>query len=253
MTQQTQYKPTPVTTTLAFADLRRALGAGWQDFRARPQFGLLFASIYVVAGLVLFNAFFTRNALSWLITAIAGFPLIAPFIAVGLYEVSRRREAGQTITWPAVLGTMAGRGNEQVLMIGGFVFVGFTFWMIIAHGIFAIFMSGISGAESLEALATPTGLAMLGVGSVVGAAIAFLFYSITVISLPMLVDRDVDFLTAMFASMRTVQANTLVMLGWAVFVALALFVAMLPYFLGLLVVLPVLAHATWHLYRRVVG
>jgi uncharacterized membrane protein len=112
--------------------------------------------------------------------------------------------------------------------------------------------SGI-GAESLELLFTPSGHMMLVVGSVVGAIIAWAFYSITIVSLPMLVERDVDFITAIIASLAAVRANRLVFLAWAVIVAASLFVAMLPFFLGLLVVLPVLGHATWHLYRRSIG
>jgi uncharacterized membrane protein len=130
------------------------------------------------------------------------------------------------------------------------LFVAFGFWIMIAHGIFAIFLaeSGI-GAESLEPFRTQAGIIMLLVGGVVGGLIAFAFYSITVISLPMLVDREVDFLTAIFSSLAAVRTNTLVLFVWAFVIAASLFIAMLPFFLGLLVVLPVLGHATWHLYR----
>lgn len=252
--QESPLPPIPTASDLTFADLGRALGAGWRDFLARPLFGLFFASFYVLGGLALAWLLMERGESGWLVVAASGFPLLAPFTAVGLYEVSRRRELGLPMSWRAVLGALRGRGDDQLLMIGGFVFVGFTFWMILAHGIFAIFMaeSGV-GAGSLDLLASPTGLAMLGVGSVVGAAMAFLFYAITVISLPLLLEHDRDFLTAIFASIRTVQRNTAVMLGWAVIIATVLFVAMLPGFVGLFVALPVLAHATWHLYRRVVG
>ena len=125
---------------------------------------------------------------------------------------------------------------------------------MVAHGIFAIFLaeSGI-GSESLALLATGAGLMMLLVGGIVGALMALAFDAITVISLPMLVDRNVDFITAIIASLASVRSNKLVLLIWAVVIAGALFVAMLPLFLGLLVVLPVLGHATWHLYRRLTG
>lgn len=242
-----------IAGNLAFADLREALRRGWRDFRAAPVFGLFFAGIYVLAGLGLYFLLFQRGQIAWLIPAAAGFPLLAPFIAVGLYEVSRRRAEGLLLGWGAVLGALRGRGDEQLIMMGGFVFVGFTFWIILAHGIFAIFLSESGmGSESLEFLLSPWGLAMLAVGGAVGALMALLFYAITVISLPMMVDREVDFLTAMFASVSAVRSNSLVLIGWAVFMALALFAAMIPWFLGLLLVLPVLAHATFHLYRRTV-
>ncbi len=138
--------------------------------------------------------------------------------------------------------------------MGVIVFVAFGFWLMVAHGIFAVFLSesGIGG-ESLALFATPAGMMMLAVGSVVGAVMALAFYAITVCSLPMLVDREVDFLTAIIVSLGVMRSNTFVMLAWAVLIAALLFAAMIPAFLGLMIVLPVLGHATWHLYRRVVA
>lgn len=243
-----------VAGDLRLSDLRAALKEGWRDFAVAPLYGLFFAGIYVLGGLLLSYVTVARGESFWLIFAASGFPIIAPFTAVGLYEVSRRREAGLPIGWTDVLGALRGRGNDQLLMVGGFVFVGFTFWMILAHGIFAIFMAEFGiGGESLDLFGTSAGLAMLGFGSAVGALIAYLFYAVTVLSLPLLVDRDIDFLTAMMASVRSLQANGVVMLAWAMLIAALLFVAMIPAFLGLLVALPVLAHGTWHLYRRVCG
>ncbi len=254
MNSATKPSPVHVTDNLAAADLRAALAAGWRDFLAHPLYGMFFGAIYAAGGMLVAYAMFWRGEAGWLVAITAGFPLIAPFAAVGLYEVSRRRELGEPLSWGAVLGALRGRGDEQLLMMGGFVFVAFSFWVIIAHAIFAIFMaeSGMGG-ESLEALLSPTGLTMLGVGSAVGAVLAWFFYTITVISLPMLVDRDIDFISAIIASVQTVKRNTGVMLGWAVIIAATLAVAMIPLFLGLLVVLPVLGHATWHLYRRAVS
>jgi len=251
--QQSRIASVLVSRDIRLRDLRAALAAGWNDFRAFPAFGLLFASIYVVAGLFLSFELVPRGAIVWLLLAAAGFPLLAPFVAVGLYEVSRRRENGLPMTWGAILGALRGRGDDQLLMMGGFLFVGFTFWIILAHGIFAIFLaaSGI-GSESLDLFRTGAGIMMLLVGGAVGALIALLFYSVSVISLPMLVDRDVDFITAIIVSVATVRSNLLVLLVWASLIAAILFIAMLPLFLGLLVALPVFGHATWHLYRRAV-
>lgn len=254
MATQAQVAPVVVARDLSLADLRNALAAGWRDFLAAPLFGLFFAGIYVGGGLFLAYALFAWGEATWLIPAAAGFPLIAPFIAVGLYEVSRRREAGMPLPWSAVLGALRGRGDEQILSMGVIVFVAFGFWLMVAHGIFAIFLaeSGI-GSESLAIFQTGAGIAMLVVGSAVGAVMALAFYAITVMSLPMLVDREVDFLTAIIVSLATIRSNSGVMLVWAVVIAVTLFIAMVPLFLGLLVALPVLGHATWHLYRRVVG
>ncbi len=242
-----------VARDLTAGDLRAALAAGWRDFRAHPLYGLVFGGIYVLAGLILYDLLYVRGQMAWLVVAAAGFPLLAPFVAVGLYEVSRRRAAGAPMHWRAVFGVLRGHDDDQILMMGGFVFVGFTFWMILAHGIFAIFMaeSGI-GTHSLAMLMTGPGLAMLGVGTAVGALMALGFYAITVISLPMLVDREVDFLTAMIVSLATIRNNPRVLILWGMVIAVALVLAMLPLFLGLFVVLPVLGHATFHLYRRAV-
>jgi uncharacterized membrane protein len=253
MSTQAAVAAATVARDLTLNDLREALVAGWKDFRAQPQFGLFFAGIYVAAGWFLYFVLFRQGEVGWLVPAAAGFPLLAPFMVVGLYEASRRREAGLPRSWGAILGALRGHGDEQLLMMGGFVFVGFTFWVILAHTIFAIFMaeSGI-GSESLEIFRTPAGMAMLVVGGFVGAQMALAFYAITITSLPMLVDREVDFLGAIIVSVRAVRANRFVMVAWASILSLVMLVSLLPMFLGLLVAMPVLGHATWHLYRRVV-
>ena len=251
--KQAPVAPVAVARDLAAADLRAALAAGWRDFLKAPAYGLFFGGFYVAAGLFLGLALMRWGEMAWLIPAAAGFPLLAPFVAVGLYEVSRRLETGEALSWRAVLGALGGRGDEQILSMGVIVFVAFGFWLIVAHSIFAIFMaeSGLGG-ESLALFLTPAGLAMLAVGSLVGGLMALAFYAITVVSLPMLVDREVDFLTAIIVSLATVRSNRPVMLGWAALIAVLLTIALVPLFLGLLVILPVLGHATWHLYRRAV-
>ncbi|MFC3096750.1 DUF2189 domain-containing protein [Alteraurantiacibacter palmitatis] len=239
-----------VANDLTFADLGRALAAGWADFRSFPAFGLFFAAFYVVAGWALWFVLVQRGQWVWLVPA-AGFPLIAPFTAVGMYEASRRREAGLPPDWRAVLNAVRGRGDGQVLGVGVVAFVIFCFWVIIGHGIFYIFMAqaGMT-SESMAFFATPAGVAMLAFGTAVGAGFALLIFALTAISLPMLVDRDMDCITAMVASVAAVRSNRAVMLGWAALIAVALFAAMLPALLGLLLALPLFAHASWHLYRR---
>jgi uncharacterized membrane protein len=250
---QVPVAPVTVAADLTVADLGTALGKGWQDFRAHPTFGLFFAAIYVLAGLAIARELVTRDALGWLVLAGCGFPIIAPFTAVGLYEISRRREAGLPVTWGAVLGAVRTRGDDQILMMGFVVFIAFAAWVVLARGIFAIFMSNAGlGSDYAALLMSPAGLAMLAIGSLVGGLIALAFFALTVISLPMLVDRKVDFITAIIVSLGTVRSNPVVMLSWAAFVAVLLALALLPLFLGLFLVLPVLGHATWHLYRRAV-
>jgi len=243
-----------VADDLTLADLRAILAAGWADFRAFPQFGLFFAAVYVAAGMFLVYALVAWGEAIWLVPAAAGFPLLAPFVAVGLYEVSRRREAAMPMSWRAVLGALRGRGDDQIIGMGVVLFVAFAFWVIVAHGIFYIFFaqSGLV-AETTDFFFTFAGISMLVVGGAIGAIMALAFFAITVVSLPMLVDRDVDCISAIIVSLAAMRSNRGVLLAWALTIAVALFLAMLPLFLGLLVVLPVLAHATWHLYRRAVG
>jgi uncharacterized membrane protein len=246
--------PFTVAKDLTISDLRNAFAAGWRDFLAYPAFGLFFAGFYAVGGALVYGAMLKFNMSGWFMTIAAGFPLLAPFAVVGLYEVSRLRGEGEPVTWKPVFRALGGKGEEQqVLMIGIILFVAFSFWMILAHGIFAIFLgeSGI-GSESTGLFLSYEAIAMLLVGSFVGALVALALFAITVTSLPMLVDHDIDFITAMIVSMGVVRSNRLVMILWAIFMATLMFVAMVPMMLGLFVVLPVLGHASWHLFRRAV-
>jgi uncharacterized membrane protein len=242
-----------VKDDLTLRDLREALAAGWNDFRTHPIYGLFFASIFALVGVFLTYVTAVRGEMSWLIPAAAGFPILAPFAAVGLYEVSRRREASIAMAWPSILGAVRGRGDDQILSMGVIIFVAFGFWVIVAHVIFSIaLVEAGAGSESLAFLGSKPGLIMLFIGTIIGGVMAFVFYAVTVMSLPMLVDREVDFLTAAIASLRAVRQNKAILLIWAAFIGILLFTAMLPLFLGLFIALPVLGHATWHLYRRAI-
>lgn len=239
--------------SLTVEDVSAALRAGFADFRAAPAFGLFFSLVYVLGGLALYFGLISAGQPFWFIPIAAGFPLFAPFAAVGLYEVSRRRERGETLSWGPVLGAIQGKGDGQLPLMAVLVLIVFGFWVILARGVFAVFFgtSGI-GLETLGMLWTVPGVAMLIVGGAIGAAVALTLFAVTVVSLPMLLDREVDFVTAIITSLETVRTNPRTMLSWAFTIAGLVFVAMLPVFLGLFVVLPVLGHATWHLYRRAV-
>lgn len=241
----------PPIRRLTTGDLRAALAAGWADFRAAPQFGLFFALVYTLGGIALFFGLVGAGEAFWFIPVAAGFPLVAPFAAVGLYEVSRRREAGEKLLWGPVLAALRGHGDGQLPVMAVVVLLVFGFWVILARAIFAIFVgqSGISQANLYELL-TPSGLVMLLVGTVVGGLIALALFTVTAFSLPLLLHRPVDFATAIIASIAAVRLNGRVMMQWAALIAGLLLLAMLPLFLGLLIVLPLLGHATWHLYRR---
>ncbi|MBT8416515.1 MAG: DUF2189 domain-containing protein [Silicimonas sp.] len=243
--------PPPDIAMVTVMELWAALKAGVWDFRTAPAFGIAFSAFYVLAGLVLW--WLGAGTFLWTLAFALGFPLVAPFAAVGLYEVSRRIEADEPLNWPDVLGVVWNERQRQLPWVGVVLALIFLFWSFFAHMTFALFMgpSALMNMESEWALyLTSTGLAMLAMQAVVGAAVAFLVFGLTAVSLPLLVDKEFDFVTAMLVSMSTVARNKTVMGLWAVIVAAGLFLAMLPAFLGLFVALPVLGHATWHLYRR---
>ncbi|MFN3823825.1 MAG: DUF2189 domain-containing protein [Pseudorhodobacter sp.] len=238
---------------LGFEDLRAVLGAGWQDFRTAPTFGLFFALVYVLAGWLIVYALTVSGQLWWTLPAAAGFPILGPFIACGLYEVSRRLETGEPLRWSGILGVILRQKDRQIPSMAAVILVFFLFWNFLAHMIFALFMGlqvMTNITSSLAVFATANGVLMLVVGSIVGAGFAGVLFALTVVSLPMLLDREVDFVTAMITSVSVVLHSPVVMVVWGVGISALLFLAMLPGFLGLFVVLPVLGHASWHLYRR---
>jgi uncharacterized membrane protein len=243
-------EPNQITT----ADVKAALAAGWRDFRAAPVYGLGFSLFYVLGGMILYAVFLASGQSWWFIPIAVGFPLLAPFAAMGLYEVSRRLEAGQALNWSGVAGCVLAQKDRQVPSMAMVIMLAFMFWVFVAHTIFALFfgLRPISNSTA-DMLLSPTGLTMLLVGGTIGGAMAALLFSLSVISLPLLLDKEVDFITAMITSFSAVMKSPVPMAFWAVTIAGLLFVAMLPFFLGLFLVLPLLGHASWHLYRRVMG
>ena len=249
MTQPTQL---PQIGRLTLADIWASLRAGIYDFRQAPQFGLFFSAVYVVIGfgLIMVGA----GHVSWVLTISLAFPLAAPFAAVGLYEVSRRLENQTPLVWSDILGVVWTERTRQVPWIGAIIVIYILFWTFLAHMIFALFM-GLSVMKnvttSFDIFLTPQGLTMIAVELAVGAVLAFLLFALTVVSLPLLLEKEIDFITAMLLSLRAVSENWTTMLVWASVIAVLSVIALIPLFLGLFVVLPILGHATWHLYRRV--
>ncbi|MEM6610459.1 MAG: DUF2189 domain-containing protein [Pseudomonadota bacterium] len=245
--------PRPQVREMNFRDLAAALRAGWQDFTRAPGLGLFFGAVYAGGGLLLVVFLFVIER-GWMALPITvGFPLLGPFTAVGLYEISRRIATGRSWTTRDILTVIWAQKDRQLAMISWVVIIYFLFWSFFAHMLFALFLGPsalLNVTSSYAYLLEPEGLRMLIVGTAFGAVFAAILFALTVVALPLLLDRELDFVTAMLTSLEVVRTNPVVMLIWGITIAGLIFAAMLPAFLGLLVAFPVLGHASWHVYRR---
>lgn len=246
----------PAVNTLTPSDILDALDAGIRDFRAAPKFGLFFGAFYAAAGWLLVSLvyYFEHPYLAYPLAT--GFALFAPFAATGLYDVSRRLERGEPLGWSEVLGSVkAVSGRELGWMAVVTVFT-VIIWLDIAAFLFFAFM-GFGGGTSdnliNEILTTSRGWVFLLVGNIVGALLAGIVFAYSVVSFPMLFDRNVDFVTAMVTSVKTVIKNPWAMFTWAVIIGIQLALSLVSLFVGLIISLPILGHTTWHIYRRAVG
>ncbi len=246
----------PGIRPVSFRDLKEILGLGLADFLAAPMFGIFFASIYAAGGIILAACVVSFGVYWMLYPLIIGFALIGPFIAAGLYEVSRSREQGSPLSWSRVLGIVWNQRRRELGWMAFVMLFVFWVWMYQARTLFAVFF-GFQGFATLEGfltavLTTTNGWLFLLTGHIVGAIIALVLFTLTVVSCPLLMDRDVDFVTAMITSIRAVFTSPVTMIAWGLFVIASVVITAIPLFLGLLLSLPILGHATWHLYRRAV-
>jgi len=249
-------KVDPVVRTIAVSDVAEALVRGLRDFQAMPLFGLAFGALYAAGGILIVLCL-TRLGMVYLAYPLAaGFALIGPFVAIGLYEVSRRREAGAPVSIRAIWSTVRSRSE-----IGWMAFVTlffFVIWMYQVRLLIALLLGVSASFSSINefikvVLTTDEGLLFLAIGNLDGAVLSLILFSLTVVSFPLLLDREVDFVTAMVTSVRAVVASPVPMIGWAAVIVALLIVSVIPYFLGLIITVPVLGHTTWHLYRRIVA
>lgn len=245
----------PELDTITTETVKEALRKGFDDFRAVPGYGLIFGSVYVVGGLFLWWLSGQVGNSGILVPLAFAFPLLGPFLAIGLYEVSRRREAGEPMDRAAIFGAVFRQRDGQMPFMGVIILFLALCWLVLTRVLFAILLSGDAMTNiftTREAIFTFDGLVFLTIAFVLGAAFALLVFSMTVVAMPLLLDREVDVVTATITSVQSVTENFQPMMLWAAVVVVMLAVAMLPLFLGLLIVLPVLGHATWHLYRAAV-
>lgn len=247
-------EPWPDVRSVSVSDLVEVMAAGVRDFRRAPVYGLFFGGLYALAGWLLIALLWRFDALYFAYPLAMGFAIIAPFASVAFYSVSDLLERGDPLSWSAIFGAIRSatqRDLRWMALVTGFALV---VWMDIAAFLFFGFI-GFEGFKSDflgQLFSTPGGLVFLLIGNLVGALIAVIVFSISVVSFPMLYDRDVDFATAMVTSVRLVIANPATMLIWCAVIGVLTGLSLLSLFLGLFFLLPIIGHASWHLYRRAV-
>ena len=246
----------PAVRRITVADLGDVLAKGLNDFGACRTDVIFLCIVYPLAGLLMAWSAFNYDIVPLLFPLASGFALVGPIAAVGLYEMSRRREQGADANWAHAFGVLATPAFGAILVLGLVLFGIFLLWLVTAYTIYHVTM-GHEGGASLGAFyhdvfTTSEGGALIVVGVGVGFLFALLVLTISVVSFPMLLDRDVGLYTAVATSVRAVLANPVPMAVWGLIVAGGLLFGSLPLLLGLIVVMPVLGHATWHLYRAVV-
>jgi uncharacterized membrane protein len=256
-TLDTLHTPPPAVRRITLADLGYALGRGLDDFTAFRTDVIFVCVFYPLAGLVLARLAFGYQLLHLVFPLASGFALIGPFVAVGLNEMSRRREAGVEVGWADALAVVRSPSFGSIVLLGLLLMVIFLLWLAAAWAIYMVTLGPETPASVAsfvrDVFTTDAGWIMIGAGIGVGFLFALLVLAISIVSFPLLLDREVGVDTAMLTSIRAVIANPVPMAGWGVIVAAGLVLGSLPFFLGLIVVMPVLGHATWHLYREVVA
>lgn len=241
----------PIFRAPTSADFRTSLSKGWRDFTTNPLTGLTFASIYVISGLVMTWITYMTGHTFWLILAVLGFPLLGALAASGFYAVSG---ADTPPTLPTLIRGVWVTKNGQLPSLATIIVVIFLFWFFLGHMIFALFL-GLSPmtniSSSLSVFWTGQGMLMIAVGTGVGAMFATLVFALSVFGMPMIIDRDVDFMTALLTSITQVMNHPVPYLLWGALIGVVTVASMVPLFLGLFIAMPVLGHASWHLYKAV--
>jgi len=254
--EESRNAPLPAVYRIKVTDLRDAVVRGLDDFGAYRTDVIFLCLIYPLVGISLALLTFGYETLPLLFPLASGFALVGPVAAVGLYEMSRRREQSIPITWADAFGAISSPAFGAILVLGLVLLAIFLLWLLAANVIYELTL-GPEPPVSIAAFVrdvftTRAGWAMIAVGVGVGLLFALLVLAISVVSFPLLLDRDVGLRTALLTSIRAVTANPGPMAVWGLIVAGGLLIGSIPAFLGLIIVMPVLGHATWHLYRKVV-
>lgn len=246
----------PAVRRIGMTDLREALAAGLDDFRAMPSHLVFLCIIYPVVGLILARLAFGYDVMPLVFPLVSGFALIGPFAAIGLYELSRRRERGQDVSWRHAFDVFRSPSIFSIGLLGLAFLALLVVWLGAAEAVYALCFGNAEpvsvGAFADAVFTTRAGWALIVLGNAVGFLFAVVALILGAVSFPLLVDRDVGPIVAVRTSARAVLANPLVMAVWGLIVAAVLALGSLPLFVGLAIAMPVLGHSTWHLYRRLV-
>lgn len=239
------------------ADIAHALARGWEDFWEMPSHLLFLGLLYPLAGLAIGMVSAGQNAFWLLYPLLSGFVLIGPFAALGLYEMSRRRERGERPSWRDAFKVLRAPNIGAILGLGALLAILFAVWLTTAHALYMFFF-GETPAQSYGELAeqifrTQAGQRLVVAGNIVGFFFALVALALSVFSFPLMLDRKVGLETALRTSLRACRENPFVVALWGFVVALLLALGIAAALMGLAIVMPVLAHATWHFYRRAIG
>lgn len=251
------YRPAqPVVRKIDKADLRDALARGLADFNAMPTHLVFLCLIYPIVTLVAARTAAGYEVLPLVFPLFAGYTLIGPLVAIGMYELSRRREKGLDISRRHLFDVLRSPAIDAIVVLGIVLMGIYSAWLFAAQTIYELYFGSAVPASIAEfarqVFTTPSGWALIIAGCGVGFLFAVVVFTLSVLSFPLLLDRDVGVITAVTTSVRAVLANPTTMAMWGFIVVVALVIGSLPFFVGLAVVLPVLGHSTWHLYRKVV-
>ncbi|WP_157014376.1 DUF2189 domain-containing protein [Mesorhizobium xinjiangense] len=246
----------PKVQQIGMADVFDALRLGFEDFWAKPSHYVFLCLIYPIVGIILLTWASGGNTLQLAFPLVSGFALLGPFAAIGLYEMSRRREVGIDTSWAHALEVRKSPAIPSILAVGALLVALFLVWMFTAQALYA-WLYGPEPPASLlaflnEVLTTQRGWTLILLGNLIGLVFALVVLSTTVVAFPLLLDRDVGAYAAIETSARVMLANPAATLLWGLIVAVALVIGSIPLLAGLAVVIPVLGHATWHFYRKTV-
>lgn len=237
-------------------DCWAALVEGFDDFRAMPSHLAFLGAFYVLGGMALAYLGSFANALQLVFPIAAGFALVGPFLAIGLYEMSRRRELGLNADWRDAFAVVRSPALPAIAALGLLLAAIFAAWIGSAEALY-VWLYGPDPPTSAvgflnDVLTSERGRLLIGLGGFVGFCFAALALCVSVVSFPLLLDRDVGLVVAIGASLRAAWENPLTIALWGLIVATALVIGSLPLFIGLAIVMPTLGHATWRFYRRAV-